>query len=105
MTQDTMGNNNWASGMASNMTGEMGPSQAAEVDHHQADRNKVVIEPAPNAPKDTAPSVEGPHEATPEEIRQELVRNRGGAYSDRIKIDMDTSLRNTLLRRQKITKI
>lgn len=45
-------------------------------------KSRVVIE-TPGV-KD---STQGAHEATPEEIRREAIKNRGGAYSDRIKIE------------------
>lgn len=54
-------------------------------------KSRVVIE-TPGVKDETVHRLPGmtvqpTHEATPEEIRKEAIKNRGGAYSDRIKIE------------------
>lgn len=51
----------------------------------QKDRNKIVIEPAPNSPLG---GVIDPKD--PQAQRRFQVQQRGGAYSDRIRIDPNT---------------
>lgn len=73
-------------------------SQSIEIDHHQSDRNMMKVEPSPNAPKDIPPPMDAPRrlpgmtvqELTPEQIRAEAIKNRGGALHDKMKIDPDT---------------